>query len=207
MAVSSRSRRKSVSRISIFALALFFAFLAWTTGLLAFAAAIPDKVEDPDTVTDAIVVLTGGSGRLEEGLTLLAQHKAKKLFVSGVYQGVDVQHLLEISRHKPEELSCCIALGYAANSTWGNAIETAEWLDDERFKSIRLVTANYHMPRSLVEFRHAMPTVQIVPHAVLPRQFKLDEWWQWPGTAQLILVEYLKYLASGIRHGAEFLFA
>jgi uncharacterized SAM-binding protein YcdF (DUF218 family) len=207
MAVSSRSRRKSVSRISLFAIVLLFAVVAWTMGLLAFAAAIPDKVDDPDAVTDAIVVLTGGSGRLEEGLTLLAHHKAKKLFVSGVYQGVEVQNLLELSRRKPDELSCCIALGYAANSTWGNAIETAEWLDDERFRSIRLVTANYHMPRSLIEFRHAMPDVQIVPHGVFPQQFKLDAWWQWPGTAQLILIEYLKYLAAGIRHGAEFLFA
>jgi uncharacterized SAM-binding protein YcdF (DUF218 family) len=207
MAIFARSRRKSVSRFNLAALVLVFAFLAWTTGLLAFADAIPDKVEDTQTVTDAIVVLTGGSARLEEGLTLLAGGMAKKLFVSGVYQGVDVQHLLELSRRKPEELSCCIALGYAASSTIGNALETAEWLDEERFTSIRLVTAAYHMPRSLLEFRYVMPTVRIVPHAVFPEQFKLDAWWQWPGTAHLILVEYLKYLAASARHTAEFLLA
>ena len=205
MAVSTRFRRRPLSRFTVVVFFVASVLFAWTAGLFAFAAAIPDKIEDPDTITDAIVVLTGGSGRLEEGLTLLAAGKAKKLFVSGVYEGVDVQHLLEVSRRKPEELSCCIALGYAASSTLGNAVETAEWLDDERYKSIRLVTANYHMPRSLIEFRHAMPNVRITPHAVFPPQFKRDDWWRWPGTAQLVVIEYLKYLAAAARQAAEFL--
>jgi uncharacterized SAM-binding protein YcdF (DUF218 family) len=206
MAISFRPRKhKKLGRGAIAGLAVLAAAIAWSIGFLAFVSAIPELVEDPKGETDAIVVLTGGTGRLEEGITLLSEKRAKKLFVSGVYQGVDVQQLLDISRKAPEELTCCIALGYAANSTLGNAIETADWLADERFKSIRLVTANYHMPRSLAEFRHVMPNVRIVPHAVFPPQFKRDDWWQWPGTAQLILIEYLKYLAATVRHGAEFL--
>jgi len=208
MALSLRPRKqKKLGRASIAGLAALAVLIAWGIGFLAFVSAIPETIDDPQGETDAIVVLTGGTGRLEEGITLLSEKRAKKLFVSGVYQGVDVQQLLDISRNAPEELTCCIALGYAANSTLGNATETAEWLADERFKSIRLVTANYHMPRSLAEFRHAMPNVRIVPHAVFPPQFKRDEWWQWPGTAQLILIEYLKYLAATIRHGAEFMLA
>ncbi len=207
MALSSRQRKRGFGLFSIAFFVTLAMIVAWAVGFLAFVAAIPEAVTDATGETDAIVVLTGGTGRLEEGLTLLADKRAKKLFVSGVYQGVDVQHLLDISRRQPEELSCCIMLGYAANSTFGNAVETAEWLADERFKSIRLVTANYHMPRSLIEFRHAMPNVRIVPHAVFPPQFKRDAWWQWPGTAQLILVEYLKYLAASVRQGAEFLLA
>ena len=205
MAVSTRFRRRPLSRFTVIAFFVMSVLFAWTAGLFAFAAAIPDKIEDPDTVTDAIVVLTGGSGRLEEGIALLAAGKAKKLFVSGVYEGVDVQRLLELSRRQPEELSCCISLGYAASSTQGNAVETAEWLDDERYKSVRLVTANYHMPRSLIEFRHAMPTVRITAHAVFPPLFKRDDWWRWPGTAQLVVIEYLKYLAAAARQAAEFL--
>lgn len=208
MALSRRPRKqKKLGRVSIAGLAVLAVLIAWGLGLLAFVSAIPETVDDPQGETDAIVVLTGGTGRLEEGITLLSEKRAKKLFVSGVYQGVDVQQLLDISRKAPEELTCCIALGYAANSTLGNATETAEWLADERFKSIRLVTANYHMPRSLAEFRHVMPNVRIVPHAVFPQQFKRDEWWQWPGTTQLILIEYLKYLAATVRHGAEFMLA
>jgi uncharacterized SAM-binding protein YcdF (DUF218 family) len=207
MALSSRQRKRGPGSFRIAFFVTLGLAIAWAVGFLMFVSAIPEAVEDKTGETDAIVVLTGGTGRLEEGLTLLAEKRAKKLFVSGVYQGVDVQHLLDLSRRQPEELSCCIVLGYAASSTLGNAVETAEWLADERYKSIRLVTANYHMPRSLIEFRHAMPNVRIVPHAVFPAQFKRDEWWQWPGTAQLILIEYLKYLAAGIRQGAEFLLA
>jgi len=211
MAFSWRPRRhrepRRLGHFAILCLVTLALIVAWGVGFLAFVAAIPEANEDTTGETDAIVVLTGGSGRLEEGITLLSEKRAKKLFVSGVYQGVDVRQLLEISRKAPEELTCCIVLGYAAYSTLGNATETAEWLADERFKSIRLVTANYHMPRSLIEFRHVMPNVRIVPHAVFPEQFKRDEWWQWPGTAQLILIEYLKYLAATVRHGAEFMLA
>ena len=208
MALSARSRNRGFGSFAIAFLVGLVLLGAWGIGFLAFVAAIPDAVEDDITEeTDAIVVLTGGTGRLEAGLTLLADKQGKKLFISGVYQGVDVQQLIDVSRYQPEELTCCITLGYAANSTYGNALETAEWLSEERFKSIRLVTASYHMPRSLIEFRHAMPNVRIVPHAVFPPQFKRDDWWQWPGTAQLILIEYLKFLAAGIRHGAEFMLA
>jgi len=208
MAFSLRPRKqRGLGGFAVAGLAVLAVTIAWGVGFLAFVSAIPETVEDPTGQTDAIVVLTGGSGRLEEGITLLSEKRAKKLFVSGVYQGVDVRQLLDISRKAPEELTCCIVLGYAANSTLGNATETAEWLADERFKSIRLVTASYHMPRSLIEFRHVMPNVRIVPHAVFPPQFKREEWWQWPGTAQLILIEYLKYLAATVRHGAEFMLA
>lgn len=207
MALSSRQRKRGFGLFSIAFFVTLALAVAWAVGFLAFVAAIPETVTDATGETDAIVVLTGGTGRLEAGLTLLADKQGKKLFISGVYQGVDVQQLIDVSRYQPEELTCCITLGYAANSTYGNALETAEWLSEERFKSIRLVTASYHMPRSLIEFRHAMPNVRIVPHAVFPPQFKRDDWWQWPGTAQLILIEYLKFLAAGIRHGAEFMLA
>ena len=70
------------------------------------------------------------------------------------------------------------------------------------FKSIRLVTANYHMPRSLIEFRRAMPSILIVPHPVYPPQFKRSRWWLWPGTAALLASEFNKYMIAMFRqHG------
>jgi uncharacterized SAM-binding protein YcdF (DUF218 family) len=161
-----------------------------------FAETVPRAIDDPETVTDAVVVLTGGSGRLGVGLSLLAQKRAKKLFVSGVYQGVDVAELLRISRQSPRELDCCVVLGYSADDTAGNARETAEWMAQEGYASLRLVTANYHMRRSLLEFRRVMPEVALIPHPVFPPNFKGEEWWRWPGTASLILIEYSKYLVA-----------
>lgn len=171
----------------------------WTSGLLSYVKMIPDSVDDQETLSDAIVVLTGGSERLKQGLKLLIKKKAKKLFISGVYRGNDVRHLLQVQKHNPTEVLCCINLGYEATSTAGNAIESKNWINENRFKSIRLVTANYHMPRSLMLFHRIMPKIKIIPHPVFPAQFKRAKWWAWPGTAALIASEYSKYKIATIK--------
>ena len=173
---------------------------SWAGGLLVFATTLDTVVEDPDSVTDAIVVLTGGSERLSRGLALLEAGKARKLFISGVHKGVDLPELLRQARPQGPERSCCIVLGHAADDTVGNAAETAAWMESEHFSSLRLVTASYHMRRSLLEFRHAMPQATIIAHPVFPDAFKRDQWWRWPGTAHLLATEYTKYLAAQARH-------
>lgn len=174
-------------------------FLLWALGLIWFDKLVPHEPSSDETVTDAIVVLTGGSARLDSGLDLLEEKKAAKLFVSGVYRGVDVDKLLEISRSAPADLNCCIAIGYEADDTRGNAVETARWMRDQKFTSLRLVTAAYHMPRSLAEFRHAMPDMLIIVHPVFPQSFKRESWWLWPGSASLMISEYTKYLLAQLR--------
>jgi len=166
---------------------------AWAAGLVWFAGQIPDAVADRTTRTDAIIVLTGGQGRLETGLDLLGRDLADRLFVSGVYRGVDVKTLLGLVRSASADLEDRIGIGDAANTT-GNAEETAEWVRRNGVRSIRLVTSSYHMPRSLAEFRHALPDIEIVPHPIFSDHVKQREWWAWPGTAALIAREYVKYL-------------
>ena len=175
----------------------------WGIGLFIFADAIPSHVEKAETSADAIVVLTGGSGRLSAGLKFLAEKRAKKLFVSGVYKGVDVKRLLTLYQNAPAELACCVEIGEDAANTEGNAIETAAWIKKQNYKSLIIVTSNYHMPRSLLEFRSAMPTAEFSPHSVLPVTFKRDRWWAWPGTAGLLMREYNKYLLVWIRHAGQ----
>ena len=175
--------------------------VVWTFGLIKFADAIPDAVIDTATRTDGIVVLTGGSRRLGEGLDLLSQGIAEKLFVSGMYQGIDVKKLLSIVKRKPEELESHINIGVATNTT-GNAGETKVWMAEQKYSSLRLVTAAYHMPRSLLEFRNAMPTTTLIPHPVFPENVKHNRWWAWPGTASLVISEYNKYLLAWVRNWA-----
>ena len=172
------------------------AVFTWFTGLLWFGVGLPDTVPDAARRTDAIVVLTGGSGRVHQGLELLAQGRAAKLFVSGVYRGVDVRELLRVSQQSPQDLICCIALGYQADNTHGNAVETAQWMRDQGLASLRLVTSAYHMPRSLLEFRRAMPEMEIVPHPVFPEGFEQGGWWPWPAGPGLLVTEYSKYLVA-----------
>lgn len=197
-------RRNGAFWLNLAALLAFILGL-WTIGLVRFAGDIPDRVEDGTTVTDAIVVLTGGSGRLREGLELLSRDLAGKMFISGVYQGVDVQKLLQVAKRNPVGLESRIGIGNAVN-TRGNATETAVWVRDNAITSLRLVTAAYHMPRSRLEFANAMPGLKIIPNPVFSEHVKQDEWWAWPGTATLMATEYNKFLMAWVRHRTEYLF-
>ena len=179
-------------------------FAVWLYGLVVFVARLPDRVEDPARRTDAIVVPTGGSERLAEGVRLLIRGLAGKLFISGVNAQtrlVDLVASLPPDIEKPSLalVDCCIVLGHAADSTLGNAAETAAWMRAEGFHSLCLVTADYHMPRSLLEFHHAMPDVDIAVHPVFPDQLRREGWWRSPGTAGLLIDEYDKYLAAYLR--------
>lgn len=179
------------------------AFAGWLAGLIVFANEIPTSTPPIENRTDAIVVLTGGTMRLDEGLKLLEAGAAGKLFVSGVHRGVDVAELLRVSRQSPEDLDCCIVLGYEADDTIGNARETAAWVKENGYRSIRLVTAGYHMPRALMELQHAMPGVDILPHPVHPDHVKTEDWFLYPGTLWLIAGEYTKSLAVPVRWWLE----
>jgi len=182
--------------------AILLLLILWFSGLIWFGQEIPNEIGDRESETDAIVVLTGGTLRVERGLALLAEGKAKKLFISGVYHSTDVAALLHLSRHSPENVDR-IALGREADNTEGNAAETARWMRQEGFHSLRLVTGSYHMPRSLLEFSRAMPEMRIVANPVFPENVKQERWWAWPGTAMLIVAEYNKYLLALARRLAR----
>lgn len=182
-----------------FALSCLLICAIWSAGFIIFTQFVPRDLADVYSKTDGIVVLTGGTERLNTGLTLLSEHKADKLLISGVYHGVDLQEILSMSKRAPKELECCVDLGHEADSTRGNAKETMAWVQKMNFKSLRLVTANYHMPRSLLEFSFALPDTDIIAHPVFPKHVKVDQWWRWPGTASLLIGEYNKYLLVWLR--------
>ncbi|HXV22771.1 MAG TPA: YdcF family protein [Alphaproteobacteria bacterium] len=179
----------------------FVLALAWIAGLVWFAERVSRMAPEPGA-TDAIVVLTGGSERIAEGMALLAAGSARMLFVSGVPEGVTPEAVVNGTQIGADALLPRIVLGHSAQDTIGNAAETAVWVQREGITSLRLVTANYHMPRSLIEFRRALPGVAIIPHPVFPPRFKDREWWRWPGTLTLMIREYDKYLLALLRDGA-----
>lgn len=172
--------------------------LSWLIGLVAYGQSVPEEIKDTTTVTDAIVVLTGGSGRVDEGIALLERGMSPRLFVSGVGRSVSITDILETSPISQDNLSNRIAIGSDAEDTPGNASETSKWVEQNNIHSIRLVTAAYHMPRSLLEFQYAMPNVHMVAHPVFPDQVKAD-WWKYPGTTSLLAREYTKYIIAYLR--------
>ncbi|BBK40199.1 hypothetical protein STVA_02190 [Allostella vacuolata] len=172
--------------------------LALVAGFIWFAESIPWSSPGDSVETDAIVVLTGGTDRIPAGATLLARGLAKKLFVSGVHPDVDLPTMLRDAGVGDTGRRDAIMLGHAADNTRGNAIETARWMQQEGFRSMRLVTANYHLWRAERELRRTMPDVAFVLHPVVPAQMKRD-WWAWRGTSMLLAAEYVKYLWSLVR--------
>ena len=176
----------------------------WLGGLLWFVhdgLSIPDN---PAARTDAIVVLTGGRLRLENAVDLFGEGKAQKLFISGVNHRVDREALTHLFEPVASRAKCCIVLGHDADNTLGNARESAQWMRQERYASLRLVTSWYHMPRSLLEFHRAMPDVAIVASPVFARPEPGDDRiGAWGDAAALTIGEYHKFIAVWLRTAAE----
>lgn len=176
----------------------------WAGGLLWFASQIP-TLPASDISADAIVVLTGGSGRLEYGLELLAGGHGKEIFISGVSKGVTRQDIVRQSSAATQKILAkggndTIFLGDDAVNTIGNAEETKRWLSKRGTRSLALVTSNYHMPRSLSEFHEALPGLQIIPAPVFSDDVSMQRWLTDDASRHIILSEYHKYLASKLRH-------
>lgn len=174
----------------------------WAIGLVRFVATLPEEVADETTRTDAVVVLTGGADRLATGFALLKDGVGGRLFVSGVGESLSLDALLaqlNLSDY-PQALRRRVDLGHKASNTVQNAQETAEWCREEGIRSIRLVTASYHMKRSLLEFQRELPELQIIQHPVFPQAVKQGQWWKYPGTLLLMTREYTKFVVANLAH-------
>lgn len=179
------------------------AVLLWLGGLVWFVASSLAIPGDLAGGTDAIVVLTGGRLRLESGIGLLGAGKARKLFISGVNQRVDREDLVRVFEPVADRAACCIVLGHDSDNTYGNARETAQWMRQEGFTSLRLVTSWYHMQRSLLEFHRAMPGVTIVAAPVFPHRDEPEPGAALIGAASLTVGEYNKFLVAWLRPTAQ----
>ena len=219
----SLQMNRNILLISAGGFALIFLVSGWVYGLLGFVEKVPRQnlfdeatwaerhrqnhshapgqaviAVPPFTIpyADGVVVLTGGSLRIAAGMQLLVLGKTQKLFISGVNfdEGLNQQIATRLT---PGLRLCCVELGRKAEDTFGNATETAEWVKRHNLKSLYVVTASYHMPRTISEFRHALPaSVEIYPYPVFPAEFNADHWWD-NGRSRLILIrEYNKYLLS-----------
>ena len=175
------------------------ALACFITGLQHFVVTLPKM---PDTIpqnTDGIVVITGGQQRVADGLSLLESGFGKALLVSGVGRGVSKTILAdELGLKAPARalLKCCVTLEFEASDTRGNAFAAANWATDNKFKSLRLVTANYHMPRAKYIFTNKMPEMTFYFWPVSPSELTLAIWWKNPEIIRLLAREYAKYLTE-----------
>ena len=188
------------SFVMFFLLVMFL----WIVGFTNFLMTIPADVPKDIVKSDAVVVLTGGSKRLEAGIILLEQGKAELLFVSGVNEKVTRSDILQVVDRgkilKNDQLfSCCIKLGYVAEDTTGNAKESLEWLRVNSLSSIILVTSNYHMQRAYLEFKLQNSNVRITKYPVISSDFTLSDWIINPRRFALLFLEYHKLILTSLR--------
>ncbi|MGY3618683.1 uncharacterized SAM-binding protein YcdF (DUF218 family) [Bradyrhizobium sp. USDA 10063] len=175
-------------------------FVAAGFGFVAFLSQLRGVETRPERNADGIVVLTGGSSRISDAVELLAAGYGKRLLISGVHP---TNAASDISRSLPDNhqplLKCCVDLDRSAVNTRSNAAETRRWARERGFKSLIVVTSNYHMPRAIVELSHAMPDVELIPFVVIGDKWRDEPWWMSGGTLRLLLSEYVKYVAAEVR--------
>lgn len=146
------------------------------------------SMKSREVKTDAVVVLAGGRGRIEEGVRLYREGKGSSLYLIGVDPAVRKRDLV---REHPGE---SIILENVSRNTFENALYARDLLERKGVTSIQLITSRYHMKRALLLFRHVLPKdVAIYPHPVDSRNLH-EKWWSHSGSLRLLLSEFYKYL-------------
>ncbi len=160
--------------------------IAWALGFVWFSMALPQPAGEQRT--DAVVVLTGGTGRVVRGVQVLREGYAERLFVSGVGKQVKPHEFALEYKVRSALMACCVTLGFQAVDTRSNGLETGAWVRAQEVRSLRLVTNDWHMRRAVLELRRHLPQgVEVVEDAV-PTQ---PSW-------RTLFTEYHKLLARRI---------
>jgi uncharacterized SAM-binding protein YcdF (DUF218 family) len=185
--------------------------LGWSTFVLCASAAlliglgfvwfiwhVPAEEVSLERDADGIVALTGGASRITDAIELLASGRGKRLLISGANRATNSN---EISRLNPEFepwVRCCVDFDRSLN-TLGNAVETKRWAERRGFRSLIIVTSNYHMPRALAEVAHQLPDVVLVPFPVVTDRQRTERWWGHWVTTRRMFIEYVKYVFAKVR--------
>ena len=144
---------------------VYLALIAWALGFCGFMLSLGRPLDARKT--DAVVVLTGGPRGIDRAVELLRQGATRHVLVSGVAAQVRPRELAAEYRIEGEPMRCCIELGREAVDTKSNAEETAAWVRRHHYKTVRLVTADWHMPRARLELAHLLGSeVELVGDAV-----------------------------------------
>lgn len=176
------------------------AFIRFATRLETEPSALLHRAE-------GMITLTGGADRVTDAISLFAQGHADRLLITGVNPSITRTEIARLNPKFRDLIECCVDLGYEALNTTGNAKEARNWVEARRIKSsLIIVTSNYHMPRALAEFRHALPHHRLIPYPVVTTRMRTGEWWRSSEAARIIGTEFLKYSVAVVRISALNLF-
>lgn len=197
---SARWRRRA--RLAV-ASACIVAAVAIAAGFVWFVWSVPTEEIALDRDADGIVVLTGGTSRVADAIELLAEGRGKRLLISGAHPATTLSEIARLVPAREHLVACCVDLDHSAVNTVGNATETRRWAVTRGFRSLIVVTSNYHMPRTMAELARQMPDIMLIPFPVVADKERAGRWWTSPLTTRLLVSEYLKYILAQVRMRLE----
>lgn len=187
-----RFRRSRFPRLRLAVRILGGVFALWLAGFAVFLFAVFTAVPpNPMPPADGIVALTGGDDRLSTALALLAERDAPLLLISGAGRGTYLGDFTADDAAAATHYASAITLGHMADTTHGNALETADWAQAHHMHTLIIVTADYHMPRAMLEMRKNLPGITLISAPVRPPAMR--KLLSLP-TLRLLAGEYSKYL-------------
>jgi uncharacterized SAM-binding protein YcdF (DUF218 family) len=194
------SRQSLLRRLARRLVMLVFVVIAiFGGGFLWFADTVTSLRTPEGVKADAIVVLTGGYLRIEQALGLLRDGAGQRLLISGAHPSTTPNQIRKATQSSADLFQCCVDIGYDAIDTIGNANEITRWIHDHNYRSVLVVTNNYHMLRSLHELRRADPVTEFIPYPVINADLARRAWFTEPDTLRTMLSEYVKVVLASMR--------
>lgn len=130
--------------------------------ILIVPAAVPHLLAlrnpgPPSRPADAIFVLTGGEGRIQEGYRAWSSGAARELYILGAGRNVPVTRILPAAGTLPPEIVSRIHVEGWSENTLENAFSAKSSVGEGKYSSAILVTSDYHAPRAYLAFRRVLP--------------------------------------------------
>lgn len=173
--------------------------VAFMLGFFWFITQVPSEEIRLSDRADGIVVLTGAASRIPDAIELLNSARGQRVLITGVNRTTTAKEIATLTSQNERVFRCCVDLDRSALNTLGNAIEARRWARERNFRSLIIVTSNWHMPRAMAEIEHQMPDATLIAYPVVSEKIKGEPWWSSSGTARLLLSEYLKYVFALVR--------
>lgn len=128
-----------------------------------------------DVTADCAVVLTGGPGRIREGLDLIYRGQVKKLIISGVHPSAEWRDIVPQWEYYSGVSLDDIVLEKRSTTTYGNATQTLPLAEAMHCQSIALVTSTLHMHRAFRTFKSVFgQDYHLIPYSMIGSESQFE---------------------------------
>ena len=196
-----RSILKTICIVLISSIVTYFLI-----GLVEYKEKILLTVKHIGKKSSDIVILTGGTNRIKDGLKIINKFEKTSTFNSKILVSGTGKGFTKLSLEKKLNfnfdfnlIECCVELDNVSTNTYSNAYETLKWVKKNNIREFILITSNYHMPRAYLEFTNRMPDLKIFTYPIIPEKHNINNWLNSYETFSLIFSEYFKFLIANLR--------